>query len=261
MPKISGIHFDEKGEGSQSVICLHGIGGDSDSFIPQMDFLSKHMRIISWNMPGYKNSDFIENLSFDKLSDSLFKFIQSMKIKKCHLIGQSIGGMIAQDFAILYPDIIQSIVIVASSSAFGGRKSEFKEDFLKARLEPLNEGNDMKFLANNSIPKIVGDKITKNYLEMAINSMANIPEKTYREILNCLVTFDRYEDIKKISAPCCLLAGNNDNNAPAKTMKKMSEKIKISEFHCFDNVGHLINIEIPEETNKIIFNFYESLKK
>ena len=104
-----------------------------------------------------------------------------------------------------------------------------------------------------------GENITKKYLEMAINSMANIPERTFREILKCLITFDRYGDIEKISSPCCLLAGNNDMNAPSKTMKKMSEKIKNSEFYSFDNVGHLINIEIPEETNKVIFKFYESL--
>ena len=107
--------------------------------------------------------------------------------------------------------------------------------------------------------KIVGENITKKYLEMAINSMANIPERSFREILKCLITFDRYGDIEKISSPCCLLAGNNDMNAPSKTMKKMSEKIKNSEFYSFDNVGHLINIEIPEETNKVIFKFYESL--
>ena len=261
MPKISGIHFDEKGEGTQTVICLHGIGGDSNSFKPQIDALSKHMRIISWNMPGYQDSDFIENLSFDKLSNILLTFIHSLNIKKCHLIGQSIGGMIAQDFAIRYPKVTQSLVLVASSSAFGGRTPEFKDEFLKSRLQPLNEGYDMKFLANNSIPKIVGENITKKYLEMAINSMANIPERSFREILKCLITFDRYGDIEKISSPCCLLAGNNDMNAPSKTMKKMSEKIKNSEFYSFDNVGHLINIEIPEETNKVIFKFYESLNK
>ena len=48
-------------------------------------------------MPGYRNSDFIENLTFEILSKCLFDFIQTLDIKKCHLIGQSIGGMIAQE--------------------------------------------------------------------------------------------------------------------------------------------------------------------
>ena len=93
-----------------------------------------------------------------------------------------------------------------------------------------------------------------------VKCLCQTPEKTFREILKCLVTFDRYDDINKLSIPCCLLAGQNDNNAPAKTMEKMSKKIKHSKFYEFDNVGHLVNIEVPQKTNEIISNFINSLK-
>ena len=260
MPKIAGIDFDQRGEGYPTVICLHGIGGDSDSFLPQLDFFSKNLRIISWNMPGYKNSDYIENLTFEKLSYCLFNFIKSLKIKKCHLIGQSIGGMIAQDFACRFPELIEGLVLLATTSAFGGKNDDFKKEFIKSRLQPLDEGINMDFLAKITIPKIVGKKIEKKNLDIAINSMAKIPEKTYREILKCLVTFDRYFEIEKLAIPCCLLSGKIDNNAPARTMQKMSLKIQNSQFHIFEKVGHLINLEIPEVSNTIISKFLNSLK-
>ena len=261
MPKVCGIEFEEKGKGYPPIICLHGIGGDSNSFFPQLEGLSANFRIISWNMPGYRNSDFIENLTFEILSKCLFDFIQALDIKKCHLIGQSIGGMIAQEFSLRYPDIIESLVLIATTSAFGGKTSDFKKKFMHARLYPLDQGKKMSELAESTIPKIVGSKVDKKTIKIATKSMSNIPEKTFREILKCLVTFDRYDEINKLSIPCCLLAGQNDNNAPAKTMEKMSKKIKYSKFYEFDNVGHLVNIEEPKKTNKIILNFINSLNR
>ena len=79
-------------------------------------------------MPGYRNSDFIENLTFEILSKCLFDFIQTLDIKKCHLIGKSIGGMIAQEFSLRYPDIIESLVLIDTTSAFGGKTSDFKKN-------------------------------------------------------------------------------------------------------------------------------------
>ncbi len=56
MKLAAGITYDDSGAGGVPIICLHGIGGDTTSFQPQLDGLSDSNRVIAWNMPGYGGS-------------------------------------------------------------------------------------------------------------------------------------------------------------------------------------------------------------
>ena len=60
--------------------------------------------------------------------------------------------------------------------------------------------------------------------------------------------------------PCCLIAGEEDTNAPPKTMKKMAEVIPHAEYHQIPGAGHLTNLEDGKSTNKILSNFYQGLQ-
>ncbi len=98
MLQINDISYEEKGKTFPPVICLHGIGGDSKSFEPQLLGLSGKHRVIAWNMPGYQNSKALEKVTFEELSNSLKTFLDDLQISEASLLGQSIGGMVAQDF-------------------------------------------------------------------------------------------------------------------------------------------------------------------
>ena len=90
------------------VVCLHGIGGNDTSFADQMGSPFAEglgdRRVIAWNMPGYAKSSPIENMDFANLAAMVTELMDALKIKQAHLIGQSIGGMIAQEVAIQTPD-------------------------------------------------------------------------------------------------------------------------------------------------------------
>ena len=89
--------------------------------------------------------------------------------------------------------------------------------------------------------------------------MAAVPEASYRDIIRCLVTFNRRDDIANITTPTCLIAGSHDQNAPAKTMARMAEKMPAAEYHLVEGAGHLINLEAGAQTNAILREFYESV--
>ena len=86
--------------------------------------------------------------------------------------------------------------------------------------------------------------------------MAAVPESTYRDIIRCLVTFNRRTDIENFTMPTCLIAGEHDQNAPSKTMARMAEKIPNAEYHEISGAGHLINLEAGQESNQILHAFY-----
>ena len=258
MLKISNICYEEKGNKTPPIICLHGIGGDSKSFEPQLLGLSKKHRVIAWNMPGYQDSKPLAEVTFEKLSSSLKSFMDDLEISEVCLLGQSIGGMVAQEFYFRYPEKVNSLILIATTSAFGGRDDYFKKKFLELRLKPLNLGKNMNELAEQFVPEIIGNSYPPEVLENAIHSMSKIPIETYKKIIYCLVTFNRYQDFGEINIPCCLIAGKEDTNAPFKTMEKMYYKLEKAEFHCIENAGHLVNLEAPVKTNKIIMDFLEN---
>ncbi len=243
----------------KTIVCLHGIGGDDASFAPQSEHLARRYRIVVWNMPGYRESDRIANLSFEALADSLAQLLDTLDVGPVHLIGQSIGGMIAQEMYHRYPDKVESLILVATTTTFGGRDDTFKNAFISARLKPLESGMTMQQMAETAMPSIVGSKTEQHLITSAINSMAALDPDVYRQILDCLVTFDRRREWAGISCPVCLVAGTEDSNSPAATMKKMADKLPNASYHEIEGAGHLVNLEQGRIFNSIVDSFIQSL--
>lgn len=240
-----------------TMICLHGIGGDDASFQPQLDGLSDRYRVISWNMPGYGQSENLTDYTFKHLAEVLNRLVTELNLKQVTLVGQSIGGMIAQEYAHHYPESLSSLILIATTAAFGGRDDTFKQEFLAARLKPLDQGVTMAQMAKDAMPHITGSAASANAVQAAIDSMSKVDEATYRQVLKCLVTFNRRSELSEISCPVCLIAGSEDTNAPAPTMQKMASKINGVEYHELVGAGHLVNLEMPDETNQIVSRFME----
>lgn len=239
----------------QTIICLHGIGGDEASFAPQLSELANQYRVVAWNMPGYNGSARVSPLTFETLNHSLQQLIVALGDKPVHLLGQSIGGMIAQEAFHRNPQHIKSLILVATTAAFGGKDDSFKEAFLAARLQPLDEGKTMAEVASAAMPSIVAKNADQAIITSAIASMAPLEPDVYREVLKCLVTFNRRSEWTQINCPLCVVSGDEDTNAPAATMRKMADKLPHADYHKIKNAGHLVNLERGAEFNQIVRSF------
>ena len=248
------------GPGKPPLICLHGIGGDATSFMPQLRGLAKSRRVLSWNMPGYGASAPLADMDFASLCDRLCAGLDALGIEQAVFVGQSIGGMIAQEMAIRHPQRVAGLVLIATVSAFGGRDDSFRDSFLAARLAPLDKGVSMAKLAEEAIPAVLGPAADNNTRRDAIAAMAAIPESAYRQVLATLVTFNRREDQHRITCPCCLIAGAADDNSPARVMEKMADSLPHATFHIVENAGHLVNSEAGVACNAIIADFIKGLQ-
>lgn len=244
---------------SDTVIALHGIGGNAHSFLPQVTLCNSKLNFIAWNMPGYGASPLLESTSFESLSESLLAVIDELQLRRIHLLGHSIGGMVALELAASNPNRIASLALLGTTSAFGGRDDTFKEQFLAARLAPLEAGKTMHSLAREFVPDIIGINPDPAALSNAIETMQAVPVETYKAVLSCLITFNRRESLQHIAMPCCVIAGSEDTNAPATTMNKMANKITNAQFHIIESAGHLMNLEQPQAVNSILQQFYQEI--
>jgi len=242
------------------MMMLHGIGGSAESFEPQMQAFSGDFHVVAWNMPGYGGSTPLQPLSFEALAGALAEFMDDIGAATAHIVGHSIGGMVAQQFVAAYPKRVSSLVLVATSAAFGGRDGEFQRQFIADRLGPLDHGATMKELAAAIVDSLTGDNPDPETIKLAYRTMSGVSEATYRTNMELLVTFDLRKNLGDIRTPVLLVAGEKDANAAPAVMEKMGGFIPGARFECVKDAGHLVNLEQPAVFNNLLRNFLYSLK-
>ncbi len=244
---------------SEPLYMIAGIGSDATSFDRIGEHLSGVCECIGWNLPGYGGTALRTGYSFPDLTQWLLEDLDTRGYDKAHFLGHSIGGMVAQDFALTHPDRTASVILSGTTHAFGGKDDSFKRAFLDTRLKPLDEGKSMADLAKAFVPQLMGPSVATELVEAAINNMAGVPQAAYREAMQCLVTFDRREDIRTLSVPALLIAGELDQNAPLKTMTKMAGLIADARLETLPGIGHMAPLEVPERFADIVRNFLERM--
>jgi len=253
-------HHMERGAGP-AVIFLHGIGGDAQSWLPELVALSGRCRAIAWDMPGYGGSPALSEMTFAALANALEELLDKLEIGRAHLVGHSIGGMVALEFAARFPGRVASLVLYATSPAFGKPGGEWQQEFLKARLAPLDAGRRMADLAPSIVESLVGDDPDPDGITRATATMSRVHEAAYRAAMQCLVTFDRRDALAGIAVPTLVLAGEKDDNAPAAMMERMAAKIPGARFQVIPGAGHLAHFEQPEAFHAALDAFLEQTIK
>lgn len=248
----------ESGDGPP-VVFLHGIGGGAGSWAPQLETLADRYRVIALDLPGYGQSAPLDNLSFPALANALSRFLDHLCLETVHLVGHSIGGMIAQEFAAGQSGRLSSLTLSATSPAFGNPDGDFQKKFIAARLGPIEAGKTMADIAETVVPELVGTKASQAAIQLARVCMSKVPPTTYSAMMQCLVTFDRKADLANIAIPTMALAGEDDTQAPAPMMERMAARIPEARFVCIPGAGHLANIEQPSAFYSALTTFLDSL--
>ncbi len=244
----------ERGNG-QALIFLHGIGGNAENFADQLAHFRFRYRAVSWDMPGYGRSILDEEMTFPMLARALLALCDDLGIERPILVGHSMGGMVAQEFATHYPERVKALVLAGTSPAFGKPGGAWQQEFLDARLAPLDQGKSLKDFAGPLLDSMLGDFKTPEAVAKARASMDVLASDTYRAALHCIVTFNQLRNLQNIAVPTLCLAAEKDTNAPPSVVEKMAAKIDRSDYHCMSGVGHLMNIERPDLFNAAIDNF------
>lgn len=242
--------------GGPTVLMLHGIGGGHLSFAPQVESLAgAGYRAVAWDMPGYGHSAPIEPYTFKGLAESCIALIDSLKCGDVTLVGHSMGGMVAQEVVARRPDLVSKLVLCGTSPAFGKPDGDWQREFIAQRTAPLDAGKSMAELAEVLVPQMVGPGSLPEGVRLAQHCMGLVPAATYRRALECIVTFDRRAQLPHIRVPTLLVAGEHDRNAPTAVMRKMADTIAHSTLIEMKGIGHLQNLEAPEEFDGLLLNF------
>jgi pimeloyl-ACP methyl ester carboxylesterase len=244
--------FNKK-EQSIPLVFVHGVGLTYQIWEPQLDFF-KNYSTLSYDILGHGKSSLTKkNINFDDFSEQLIELINELQIDKIHLVGFSIGSLIARNFAIRYSDRLQSLVLLGSIY----KRSEQQQKIVNERFDQAKK--ELK-LSRQALKRWFTDKYLENNPDtykkissiLSANNMAN-----FLRVYELFVKHKNDENFEKIYSKTLVMTGENDIGSTIKMSQQLSNIIKNSELKIIKDGKHLCGIECADDVNLAIKNFVE----
>ena len=252
--EVADIKYLEEGEGVP-ILFLHGIGGGAHVFEPQLDHFAQRYRAIAWEMPGYAGSAPLPLVTMEALAASLGNFIQALGLDRPILVGHSLGGMIVQRLLAEAPHIARAVVLSQTTPVFGSRDPAWAEAFIADKLGPLDAGQTMQQIAEESVRTSAAPGTDPARLIAAQAAFAATPASTYRDMVLVMPGFDLRAALPTIVIPTLVLAGSLDQLAPPSGCQRMATRIPGAQYVELEGVGHLAHAEHPAAFNAALDDF------
>jgi 3-oxoadipate enol-lactonase len=243
------------------IIFIPGIGADARMFEPIVARLEPAFECIGWDLPGYGQMPLRESYGFGDLARWLADDLDALGHDAAYVLGHSIGGMAALEFAHSFPRRLEGLILSGTTPAFGSRDGTFAAKFLADRLGPLDAGASMADLARAAPGELLGSLAGAEAVRRTEALLAEVPEDAYRQAIACLVTFDRREAMKSIRTPTLLIAGEEDRNAPLRTMERMVTSMPRAAIEVLRGVGHMAPLEAPDTFAQAVRYFIEETRR
>ena len=233
-------------------IFIHGVGLDNTMWLPQKEFFH-NKKIIFYDLlnHGKSQKEYLE-LNFEDFIKQLNQLLEYFNIKKCNLIGFSIGALIAQHFTARYYDKINKLIII-------GSVYKRTEEQLKKVKNRFNMALGGESITKNSINRW----FNKEYLEKNPNVyefFSNILEKKKNEdFLPAYKAFVESEnhtlDFSNFKMPTLIMTGENDVGSTPDMSKMLHKDIKNSELYIIPRAKHMATFESANIVNSEISKF------
>ena len=243
------------GQGGTPLVMLHGMGSTASIWLPQLEHFGGKRLSVAWTMPGYGRSPALPALSWQGLADSVGTLLDALHIDRAHILGHSIGGMVAQEFHHRHPERVHSLILSATSSAFGSTDAAWKEAFLRQRTDAMRPYQHFAEAAPALLNGLMSPATPAALRALAELSASGIDKQRYLEAMRLLVTFDRRSDFRNIDVPVLLLAGEHDTQAPPKGMNRLAQDNTNARFQQLPGLCHMANIESPDAFNQAVEAF------
>lgn len=251
------LNYVVEGKG-RAVVFIHGLSDNLNYWQILTSNFKNDYKCIRFDLRGHGLSELgNEEITVDLFSKDLLDLLNELHIDKVDIVGFSLGGCIAMDFAIKYPSKVSSLVIMSSYA----RVSLQTKNVLNQALGSVEEGFE-KFY-DFMVPNVLcPDVIEKNKKELeylkGISSEAANCDGIKKAILACL-EFDVVNDLKKIDVPTVILAGKYDKIVTLNQQKELKSNIDNSELIILDNLKH--NLLVGKNVRKIIDLINDFLNK
>jgi esterase len=240
------LFYREAGEG-QAIVLLHGIFGSSDNWLTQAKLLSAHYHTYALDMRNHGQSFHDAKFDFPAMVNDVLVFMETHGIKNAIMMGHSMGGKVAMNFAVAHPDKLQKLVVVdIAPKAYDMRHYVILDGLKAIPIDKVTTRNE----ADDALAPFVGEPDVRQFL---LKNMQRKPDGGFRWKLNLHAIDKNIENIGvdlqfpgKFEQPTLFVKGARSNYIKDQDLKRIREVFPAAELKTLDT-GHWVPAEKPKE--------------
>ena len=238
------------------VIFLHGVTDSYRSFDPVLPYLPDGVRVFAISQRGHGHSSRpLSGYRFDDFAADLDRFMTALHLPAAIIVGHSLGGMVAQRFAIDHPSRTLGLVLEATFPTLSGHAGvqEFWDTALAHLTDPVDEALIREFQQSTlALP------IAPSFFETVVEESRKVPAGVWRAVFQeCLAT-DFSGELTRIQAPTLLIFGDRDAYCGPSEVDGLKRGFPHARTVVYPSVGHAVHWEIPERFARDVVNFVQA---
>lgn len=242
------------------MVFAHGMLWSSRMYDKQVAHFQEDYRCIAFDFRGQGQSQITKSgYDMDALTEDTLALLSALNIDKCHFVGLSMGGFIAQRIAIKRPELLLSMILLETSA--DPEDPELAPQYRKLLTAVRWLG--MKRVSKKVMPIMFGssfleDKSRKSeHKEWLAMLQSNRKDGVNKVTTSLLERKGTYEQLGGITIPTLIIVGDEDMATPYPKSERMHFAIKGSKLAVIKGAGHTSIVEQPEQVNTVISNFLE----
>ncbi len=255
------LYYEELGQG-QPVIMIHGGFLDRRMWDGQFEVFAEQYRAIRYDVRGHGLSD-SDSATFNDYED-LYDFIDQLKIEKAVIMGLSMGGLIAVDFALEYPERVSALILVGPGISGYNIYSAETQKYIDDLVQAFNEDNFDKITeifihawtdGPHRSPSEVNPAVREKVKTMFVGS-----RERWR-LLDMIKDLDppAFGRLAEIKIPTLTILGEIDMPDIIDIVNRIEDRIAGAQKFVIPGVAHMVNMEKPEEFNRVTLDFLSKL--
>ncbi len=250
----------EAGDGD-AVVLLHGVGSAARSFRTQIEGLAPRWRVMAWNAPGYGESTPLPDDAPDvgAYAATVAAWLDASGVQSCHLVGHSLGSLIAARFAATYPERVKTLTLASCAIGHARLPAEERARLLNGRIGDV-EALGARGMAEKRGPRLLGPDATPEHIRAVVDVMADINPRGYAQAARMLSGGDMLADIARLPAtmPTQVVYGAADVITPPEPNQRAASARANISIETIERAGHALYVEAPARFNALLQNFMEA---
>jgi pimeloyl-ACP methyl ester carboxylesterase len=237
---------------------------NASAWEPQIPALAERYRVIAFDNRGAGRTTQPEaGYTIEDMADDAAGLLAHLGIDSAHIIGTSMGGMIAQHLALRHPQRVRTLTLMVTSC--GGPRSVGYEELMQRREEAKAEG--VQALGNWTAEQALEyglllftpEFLTNpgpGFLQMTLSAV-QYPTQPHSMLAqgDAIAIHDAYDRLPEIAAPTLVLAGDSDTLIDPENSRILASRIPNAELRIFPGLRHAFHAERPDEVNPVILEF------
>ena len=265
LPHIE-MHYEHCGTDAakNTLLLIHGNFASWRWWQPLLQHLPARYRAYAPELRGCGDSSRPDSgYTIEQLAADIYEFTQALNLPAVHVVGHSLGGAVAMQFALNYPQKVRTLTLVAPAPAEGMA-------YLKSKLPHLRLTESTDFhhvmqtlnLNRMSLHKALARmmpsiKPNQDGFVTLLDDAAHMSPEAIVGFYDALTTWSVQEELPRLQVPCLVLWGSQDTIVEKAALERTVEALPQAQFVVWDNVGHAPQLEQPEAFQQLLLEFIE----